>query len=194
MAPSSPEDIVLKDLIVLCPINSTTEVQSLSIQSMEPTDTTTQTSTQYAGYLYTSVNALGGLTTCTGTESAVAAGEQLQIAVITYLGYLRSIHAVSDCIDHKKHPQQQYAYSLHSDALLQAVLLLCLVTAAALWFTRAMAPCWFLLGAIMRALIFQQQPRCVCAPDIIADLGERLMCRPGKPDVPAHFQRITGSA
>lgn len=64
----------MKDLIVLCPINSTTEVQSLSAQSMEPTGTTTQTNTEYASYLYTSVSALGGLTTCTGTESPVAAG------------------------------------------------------------------------------------------------------------------------
>lgn len=74
-SPASAEDIVLKDLIVLCPINSTTEVQSLSIQSMEPTDTTTQTSTKYAGYMYESVNALGGLTTCTGTETPITAGK-----------------------------------------------------------------------------------------------------------------------
>ncbi|KAA6417156.1 MAG: hypothetical protein FRX49_12911 [Trebouxia sp. A1-2] len=73
-SPSSAEDIVMKDLIVLCPINATMEVQSLSIQSMEPTDTTTQTNTEYASYLYTSVNALGGLTTCTSTESPIAAG------------------------------------------------------------------------------------------------------------------------
>lgn len=73
-SPAPSEDLVLKDLIVLCPIESTTEVQSLSIQSMEPTDTTTQTSTQYAGYMYQSVNALGGLTTCTGTESQITAG------------------------------------------------------------------------------------------------------------------------
>lgn len=75
ISPASSEDIVLKDLIVLCPINSTTEVQSLSIQSMEPTDTTMQTSTKYAGYMYQSVNALGGLTTCTGTESPITAGK-----------------------------------------------------------------------------------------------------------------------
>jgi len=73
-SPSSAEDIVMKDLIVLCPINTTMEVQSFSIQSMEPTDTTTQTNTEYASYLYTSVNALGGLTTCTSTESPIAAG------------------------------------------------------------------------------------------------------------------------
>ena len=73
-SPSSAEDIVMKDLIVLCPINATMEVQSLSIQSMEPTDTSTQTNTEYASYLYTSVNALGGLTTCTSTESPLAAG------------------------------------------------------------------------------------------------------------------------
>ncbi len=73
-SPSSAEDIVMKDLIVLCPINATMEVQSLSIQSMEPTDTSTQTNTEYASYLYTSVNALGGLTTCTSTESPIAAG------------------------------------------------------------------------------------------------------------------------
>ncbi|KAL0051929.1 hypothetical protein WJX82_004666 [Trebouxia sp. C0006] len=73
-SPSSAEDIVMKDLIVLCPINATMEVQSLSIQSMEPTDTSTQTNTEYASYLYTSVNALGGLATCTSTESPIAAG------------------------------------------------------------------------------------------------------------------------
>ncbi len=73
-SPSSAEDIVMKDLIVLCPINATMEVQSLSIQSMEPTDTSTQTNTEYASYLYTSVNALSGLATCTSTESPIAAG------------------------------------------------------------------------------------------------------------------------
>ena len=81
ISPASSEDIVLKDLIVLCPINSTTEVQSLSIQSMEPTDTTMQTSTKYAGYMYQSVNALGGLTTCTGTESPITAGKAPRPAV-----------------------------------------------------------------------------------------------------------------
>lgn len=64
----------MKDLIVLCPINSTTEVQSLSTQSMEPTDTTTQTNTDYASYLYTSVDAIAGLTTCTSAETSVAVG------------------------------------------------------------------------------------------------------------------------
>lgn len=73
-ASPSAENIVLKDLIVLCPINSTTEVQSLSIQSMEPTTTSTQTNTEYASYLYTSVNALGGITACTGAESVLASG------------------------------------------------------------------------------------------------------------------------
>lgn len=41
---------------------------------MEPTSTLTQTNTEYAGYLYTSVNALGGITTCTGAESVLASG------------------------------------------------------------------------------------------------------------------------
>ena len=46
---------------------------------MEPTGTTTQTNTEYASYLYTSVNALAGLTTCTGAQSPVAPGKTLRL-------------------------------------------------------------------------------------------------------------------
>ena len=41
---------------------------------MEPTTTSTQTNTEYASYLYTSVNALGGITSCTGAESTLNTG------------------------------------------------------------------------------------------------------------------------
>lgn len=110
-SPASSEDLVLKDLIVLCPIKSTTEVQSLSIQSMEPTDTTTQTSTQYAGYMYQSVNALGGLTTCTGTESQITAGKAPRPLVTTALLAIRQLH----------YARTQHSPALGRDPALQAL-------------------------------------------------------------------------
>lgn len=146
MSPSSGQDIVLKDLIVLCPINSTTEVQSLSIQSMEPTDTTMQTSTQYAGYLYTSVNALGGLTTCTGSESPVTAGKTPLPALIT----APHNHKLSGAVCPAEQKQRGFcvpevtvptpAFELDTAVLLQAVQLPCQAAVVAMFCIKAMRP------------------------------------------------------
>ena len=141
----------MKDLIVLCPINSTTEVQSLSIQSMEPTTTSTQTNTEYASYLYTSVNALGGISTCTGAESALNPGiTQLLITPVSYF-VLRSGRWATDH-DVATHMCQRRNTSCQKQKIvyyLQAQLLLCLETVAVMSPTRLTTPCSYQLVATM---------------------------------------------
>ena len=139
----------MKDLIVLCPINSTTEVQSLSIQSMEPTTTSTQTNTEYASYLYTSVNALGGISTCTGAESALNPGiTQLLITPVSCFvlrsGRWASDHDVATQMCQRRNTSCQKQTIMY---YLQAQLLLYLETVVVMSPTRLTTPCSYQLVA-----------------------------------------------
>lgn len=63
-----------KSLLVSCPVSTTTEVQSLSIKSMQPTGSRTESSMDFTSWLYSGVNDAGGVANCTKASTMLTQG------------------------------------------------------------------------------------------------------------------------
>eukprot|EP00891_Asterochloris_glomerata_P006250 jgi/Astpho2/6250/fgenesh1_pg.00088_%23_59_t len=68
-----------KSLLVSCPVSTTTEVQSLSIKSMQPTGSRTESSMDFTSWLYSGVNDAGGVANCTKASTMLTQGTPVAI-------------------------------------------------------------------------------------------------------------------